>query len=324
MTSSRLLQVINVASLTGGTGACAWTITRALSDWDHEVIVVNSGRRGALPALADAFGCPVIADRAALQPALDRPRSPDVVMFHNTDGGLIASLRIPKRSRTFYYHHSNFRDCKRAANMCDSMAVVSRYLARQLSANDSDVLYQPVPVPPGVQSRSSNQLPVIGRICTPSPRKWVPADLLGLYDAVSKAFPGRVAFEFVGCPDTLQDPVRHACGGRATFHNAGWLQRSRLWDWAAMMYHNPTLPETYGRTVAEAQLAGCVPIVTNHGGFVEQIEPSRTGFLCSTRDQFVEAVGRVLDGMPVSPLQRAASERSGVIAWRRRFLMRLS
>jgi glycosyltransferase involved in cell wall biosynthesis len=58
------------------------------------------------------------------------------------------------------------------------------------------------------------------------------------------------------------------------------------------VYHNPAVTETFGRTVAEAMRAGCVPIVDDRGGFREQVEPE-TGFLCRTDGDFADAIERL-------------------------------
>lgn len=39
------------------------------------------------------------------------------------------------------------------------------------------------------------------------------------------------------------------------------------------------VPETFGLVSIEAQACGCIPILANHGGFPETIQPNQTGFL---------------------------------------------
>lgn len=52
------------------------------------------------------------------------------------------------------------------------------------------------------------------------------------------------------------------------------------------------IPESFGRTVAEAMRTGCVPIVDANGGFVEQVPPN-TGFLSDKPMEFAAAIKRI-------------------------------
>ncbi|MBL4884425.1 MAG: glycosyltransferase, partial [Planctomycetaceae bacterium] len=98
-----------------------------------------------------------------------------------------------------------------------------------------------------------------------------------------------VRWEFVGCPDAFRQELSQACQQRATFHAANWEARSHLNRWHVLLYHNPDVVETFGRTVAEAMRAGCVPVVDNAGGFCEQIGP-QNGYLCSELQEFMTAL----------------------------------
>jgi len=113
------------------------------------------------------------------------------------------------------------------------------------------------------------------------------------YRALTERCPS-VDWQFVGCPRELQEPLRHACDGRATFFDAGWQQRELLSTWDALVYHHPTLTESFGRTVAEAMIAGCIPIVDRRGGFCEQLA-SGGGFLRGTIDEFATALDTLRD-----------------------------
>ena len=110
----------------------------------------------------------------------------------------------------------------------------------------------------------------IGRLCTPTPRKW-PAELSEFYAYLANRHPA-IDWEFVGCPPQLQAAIQSACHGQATFYEASWAARSHLWSWDAMLYHHPTLTESFGRTVAESARTGCIPIVDDRGGFSEQLQ----------------------------------------------------
>ena len=100
-------------------------------------------------------------------------------------------------------------------------------------------------------------------------------------------------WEFVGCLQPLRRRLEEACQGNAEFFPASWLARSRLWQWNALLYHNPALTESFGRTVAEAMRAGCIPIVDGRGGFSEQIADG-CGYLCPEANDFANAVEQIL------------------------------
>jgi glycosyltransferase involved in cell wall biosynthesis len=131
---------------------------------------------------------------------------------------------------------------------------------------------------------------VVGRICTPSARKW-PTELVPFYRDLSERHP-EVRWEFVGCPTDLQARLGEAVSDRATFVPASFEARRRYWNWDVLLYHHPTLTETFGRTVAEAMRAGCIPVVDDRGGFREQIAEG-TGFLCAELAEFSSALSQL-------------------------------
>jgi glycosyltransferase involved in cell wall biosynthesis len=133
---------------------------------------------------------------------------------------------------------------------------------------------------------------VIGRLCTPDRRKW-PDDVVPFYAALAARCPF-IKWEFVGCPRELQGTLTEACGGRTVFYTAAWERRELYGSWDALVYHHPTLTESFGRTVAEAMRAGCVPIVDRKGGFCEQLDAGG-GFLCDRLEDFVRAIELLRD-----------------------------
>ena len=128
---------------------------------------------------------------------------------------------------------------------------------------------------------------VVGRICTPTQAKW-PSSLIDFYSELARRVP-MVNWEFVGCPLELQPVLFEACRQRAVFHPAGWTARAHLLRWDVLLYHHPTLTETFGRTAAEAMRASCVPVVDARGGFLEQVN-SDSGWVCNTIDDFAGAL----------------------------------
>ena len=90
-----------------------------------------------------------------------------------------------------------------------------------------------------------------------------------------------------------------------------------------MLYHHPTLTESFGRTVAEAMRCGCIPLVDHRGGFREQIAAG-TGFLCRKLDSFAAALDAVQSRTTQARLSRSAQQhadaRFSIAAFRRRLL----
>jgi glycosyltransferase involved in cell wall biosynthesis len=189
----------------------------------------------------------------------------------------------------------------------------------------SHVLWQAVPRPKATgaeqllsEPRSGQRL-IIGRICTPQARKW-PAAIIPFYAELTRRLPRQrlAQWEFVGCPAELQPRLLAACGGQAVFHSAGWQQRHRLADWDVLLYSHPNLPESFGRTVAEAMRAGCIPVVDRLGGFVEQV-PAGCGFLCDGIDDFAAALAKLSEAAARHELSQAAQHHANEKFSLRRF-----
>lgn len=313
----KILQVANVANLIGGTGACAHDVRWSLNTCEHAAAFVNSGIRDD-PALAQRFGCPIVIDRAKLWPTVQQ-FAPDVILWHNTDPRMTAeACRALPDVRHAYYHHSGLGNVRILDDVVPVRLVVSGYLARALNLPESLVLPQPILPPRMLQWRRGERI-TIGRLCTPHPRKWQLEEQLPLYQALAAAHP-HVTWEFVGCPAHARAQLA-AVVPESRFLEPSIEARSRLHSWHAMLFH-ATQPETYGRVVTEAQHCGCVPIVDDQGGFREQIEHGKTGFLCGSVAAFVEAVGQI-GSIDCSRLPEVAEKRNGADAWRAAFLKRI-
>jgi hypothetical protein len=277
-----ILQVCNVGRIVGGTAACAWTVTRSLSACRHTVAFlghINDETRRAFSHCRLLEWKRVIAANVA-------DIKPDIVLLHNTSHARCDN-RLP--AVTILYQHSA---AKPAA--ADRTIYCSRWLAEQCGGTIEQVCLQAVPRPLRSaalgETRSLRDEIVIGRICTPIKNKW-PAEVIEFYGELACRFP-TVRWEFVGCPQHLQSQLQTACGNRATFISTSWEARSRLWQWDALLYHNPTVTESFGRTVAEAMRAGCIPIVDDRGGFREQFIAG-SGYLCRDRQGFAQAISEL-------------------------------
>lgn len=291
-----LLQVCNVGHICGGTAACAWTITRALPDIRHTVAFLSRPTNSTRRAFAH---CRVESWERVDESRL-RPLRPDLVLLHN----VAAACAGPVRSAvTIQYLHSVIDPAP-----ADVTVACSRWLRDQYEPGRVErVLYQPVPVPRQSSlgdTRALRSSLVVGRLCTPASRKW-PDELVPFYGRLAERHPA-IDWEFVGCPRSLQSPLTAACRGCATFHPARWSARSHFWRWAALLYHHPTLTESFGRTAAEAMRAGCIPIVDARGGFREQVT-GETGFLCGNEREFMGALDAIHDAGRRRSLSRSVS-----------------
>ncbi len=277
-----LLQVCNVGQIVGGTAACAWSITRAWPQLTHSVAFLSR---------VDAVTRQVFAPHQVLNwphCTSDRIRqvNPDLVILHNIAAN---HTSLWGGALTTQYVHSEGHRVP-----ADHTVYCSHWLAEKCRAKTPQVLWQGVPLPTASfhpSPREERRLR-IGRICTPTARKW-PDSLPAFYSELATQHP-HVDWEFVGCPAAMQSVLKSACGSQATFHPAGWQARSHVWHWDALLYHHPTLTESFGRTVAEAARAGCIPIVDDRGGFSEQciILGSRG---CRTSTDFGDAITELSD-----------------------------
>lgn len=297
----KLLQVCNVGDICGGTAACAWSITRSLPEVRHAVLFLSPPTPDTRTAFAD---CHIAAVEHVSQ-AIIAPFDPDVVLLHNTPRSRADPLAVPLLVQ---YLHSRITPAPADVTVACSAWLRSQYPPEAVDG----VLYQPTVAvgeatkAPFRDSPSLGAAPrrlVIGRLCTPTPRKW-PRELLSFYAWLADRHP-LVNWEFVGCPAAMQSQLSAVCSGRARFLPAEPAARRHLQRWDALLYHHPHLTETFGRTVAEALQCGCIPIVDDRGGFREQFGPD-AGWLCRSSGEFSRAIEQLHDGSIQQAMSSAA------------------
>lgn len=310
-TTVKILQVCNVGNICGGTAACAWTITHVFPEADHTVIFLSQPTAETFREFAHCH----VRSESSITPQRLAEIEPDLLILHNT-----APDRISGQSRYFsiQYHHSKGQRAPATLEVA-----CSQWLAKQCVPGVK-CLYQPVPIPRKPTISSSRNLSdevIIGRICTPTSRKW-PGVLIDLYQQFAARFPD-VRWEFVGAPPGLQRALQQACRNRARFHQAGFASRQHLWSWHGMLYHHPGITESFGRTVAEAMRAGCLPIVDARGGFLEQVASGETGFLCRNSAEFMTAIEALHDRSRTLQMSVEAMASAGERFSLEAFLLRL-
>jgi glycosyltransferase involved in cell wall biosynthesis len=69
--------------------------------------------------------------------------------------------------------------------------------------------------------------------------------------------------------------------------------KNKLFAQASALLHLNTIPERFGLVLAEANAAGVPVIAMDLGSCREVIEDAQTGFLVSTAEQAVQALGRL-------------------------------
>lgn len=286
---AHILQVCNVGQIAGGTAACAWSLTQALPQCRHTVAFLSS----VSEATRRTFSPHRVESWAQCAQGRIESLAPDLVILHN-----VSSDQATRWEDVFTIQYVHSAGRRLAA---DHTVYCSRWLAEACRARDSSVLWQGVPRPGNATSydRHRNTRLRIGRLCTPTVRKW-PAELPEFYAYLAKLH-SRIDWEFVGCPLELQPALQSACQGQAIFHEASWAARTYFWSWDAMLYHHPMLTESFGRTVAESARTGCIPIVDDRGGFSEQLQALNLRG-CRSWSDFSEEVGALQD-----PLGRQAT-----------------
>lgn len=272
-----ILSIVNVADPCGGTLRCALDMVAALPDCEH---VVQALQNSAHDWFFDEVG-KVGAYPHFQRGVYDGPEVFDLVICHNTAAEFIPPCRGP----VIYYAHSATATARNLPDTVDARLCVSHWLANRLGWDSADVLYQPVALPAS-EGHQRGEGMTIGRICTPVDKKWQPADWLPHFTAVANAFP-EARISLVGVPERLYDTLPFR--GRAMRYTASPEARSLLHEWDILLYTS-SVDESFGRVVREAQRCGCYPIVSNRGGFVEQISGDGTGALITTPEEAVSAV----------------------------------
>jgi len=307
----------------GGVGVCARAIIDALPEWEHTLVSVTDEPSILQTDHAFADHEARVADR--LDHHMITAAAADAVIFHNQETiiGVPEGWEVPL---LYYFHGAYFRpdptpEVLHPMGAMSTAACVSHYLADQLGLPPASVWYQPVNAALGGVEREDRRL-LIGRLCNPISNNW-PAEIVDFFHFLASAHPA-IEWEFVGCPEAMRDALFRACAGRVRFHAAGAEAKDNYARWHALVASNPHVTHGYGRTVCEAQIAGCVPIVDHRGGFIEQVEHGVTGFLCVDSEGFSEALAQV-----AVPARRraiatraiaAASARGSLDTWRARFL----
>lgn len=312
----RVSFVNNVSSLMGGTLNFTRDAIQALPDCEHQI--VSFGKWGpdaqaAFPGVQLDFALGKDAAAVAI-----RDFKPDLLVLNNTGAD-----RIPNaigQAVPVYMLHSLHRTWSSATARCHKTFCVSQWLQERSGLKTDAILYQPVGTPPERPGGPRMHARLAGRIATPRKAKWDQEEYWPHLQAAVKADP-RLKVEFVGHQQRPEE-VDWLLPG-----HIGHEHRNRLSSWDYMIYTS-RLEESYGRTVCEAQRAGCVPVVSRRGGFVEQIQHGVDGFLVDSPEDVAEAIREMADDQRLAQLKAAAREsgnkRGSLKTWRKEFLSRIA
>lgn len=297
----RMMHINNVPSLTGGTARFSHDVTKCFPDCQHTVYSLSGSWS---QSDRDAFGsnCKLVTGSNPTQYARDNPH--DVLVFNNTKSDLLPSQRIGQ-SISVYIAHSATESARQSANRTQKQFVVSEWLKQKLKV-DYPVLYQPIQKPNRLSIQTPENEPfrvwydaqqryghtVIGRICTPSARKWRLSDWTDVFAAVDADNRYLKSFHLIGATGEAIEWVHENIKSPVFVSNASPDARGFMSYWDVLL--NPTtIPESYGRVINESRRVGCVPVVSRIAGFVEQIVDGTDGMYCDTTAQFVTAVDHV-------------------------------
>lgn len=285
----------------GGTLQATNDMILALPDCQHTVY---------LPGNADRRAHELIGKKAEIKYAQPVGKH-DLIICHNTP-----RQHIPTKGLVIYYLHSmaGVKDFK------GPRLTVSNWLAAKAGWDPSTVLYQPVSRPALHPQREAGKV-TVGRICTPSDRKWRLPEWLPHMQALQAAVPG-VEIHLVGCPVTLQDRVGSVLTNCVT-HLPSPASKALIARWDVLLYTSG-IEESFGRVVREAQRVGTYPVVSNKGGFIEQVQQAG-GTLVDTPEDVVKAFteGPVFGATEREEMIQKADAVGSYQAWREGFLKKL-
>lgn len=260
----RVLQVCNVAEILGGTLQCAHSVTKALTKARHSVFCL-SGQPST--ECKREFKDHRFLWGSDLQGEVDRFR-PDIIILHNT-----AQERLPRIDEALclpiYYLHSAYP--AKAGSQFRLKFSVSKFLANKVGWQEDTVLYQPIHVPSDPDPVGARRKGTVGRIATQKREWWDVEQTKKFVDALPD---GKKRFE----PVTVFDDI-HALTDTENRRPSVAAKRL-LWEWEYVSCLGKS--ETFGRVVREAQMCGCVPIVSKGSGGPEEVVKNWGGIIADS------------------------------------------
>jgi hypothetical protein len=283
----KFLWINNVGTVVGGTLACTLSMVQSFPDVEHTVF--SFSRFGDTEYEVFPKNVKLVSG-SNLREFISNTAY-DVVIYQNTSYEQMVST-YPNKPLRVYIAHSNHRGIKQCTGRVDVSLCVSQYLSELCGMNKDQVILQPVTIPPVIEDKEFNDWAegfdcVIGRLCSPNPSKWKYEDVYELTKYLNENLDCLTGFHFVGCPDYLKEELKKY--DNCFFSGTSFRARGYLHHWDYLVYKS-SLPESYGRVVKEAQRCSCVPVVSDLGGFKEQINETVTGYSCEDNDDFLATI----------------------------------
>ncbi len=179
--------------------------------------------------------------------------------------------------------------------------------ALALPSGSVRTIYNGVPLPTELPSRTEPTEPVIGAVSRFSPEKGIDV----LLEAFARVKQGRLVLIGDGDERPRLEALIDALGLVDRVCLEGWWTGQWAAKWAFDVLVVPSRSEGFGLTVVEAMLAGIPVVATQVGGIPELIEQERTGLLVPPDDPaaLADAIIRVIDHRDLA-LEWAAAARA--------------
>lgn len=269
----RILWVNNVAELLGGTMQATYSMIEALPKATHKVAVFGSCQSACRDAFSKIAKIETVS-KTGLQTLVGSYR-PELIVYQNTPEDNLPKVDDRYTVEVYYLHSAGGA---KTGNRFPRRLCVSDCLAKQVRWPTETVLYQPVTVEAQNSEQEDLEAKVwVGKIATQREEYWrkeTLSEFLTHADASSR-------IDLVTDFRPVEDP-------RVRYLKPSTSIRSLLWCWDYLLAIDKK--ETFGRCVREAQLCGCVPIVSKGSGGPEEIVQQWGGLIVGDPKEAWEAI----------------------------------
>jgi glycosyltransferase involved in cell wall biosynthesis len=163
-----------------------------------------------------------------------------------------------------------------------------------LEENDIPWSVLPSPICPSVaRDKTDSHLIRIGRHSRDSSRKFSDENL-ELITEVNKRYGDKVLWDFMGVPPSAKENLlKHdnvTVRDEFSMPVPNFLSGIDIF----MFFHQWGQTEAWSRCIAEGMVAGCPVLAPNEGGNIDQVDHGKNGFLCNSKEDFLEYIGKLI------------------------------
>lgn len=305
----------NVADICGGTMQATISMIKAFPDCHHILMVPTFSCQQIADVQQELSGIShrCIESSNVATACVEFSIRPHVVVFQNSSQRQMEGWDKLK-CKLIYYSHSRTSGTQYATkNRAFTVLFVSKYLRDNglFESNSFDgVLYQPIHSAPRTNTNRCDGAINILRLCNKNPAKWELSDLEYELQVMSLS---KYKHNFGICWAGIREDIKSTVD---SIWESSWCHKypvlkpkmitphvnNRSFVNGSDIYLSASsLPETYGRTIAESQKAGCWPVVRSVGGFKEQIIDGVSGTFL-TGDIYADA--KALDDIILNKLDK--------------------